>query len=220
MEGGADPDPQTLSVTNSGGGSLDFTAQSDSDWVSVTPDEGSAPDDLTVSVDSSAAQPGEHTAQITVDAGSAGEQTVAVVFTVDDRPAALTLSSPTVSFSGTEGGSNPASKTVTVSNTGGGSLNFTAVSDAAWLSVTPASGSAPKDLTVSADLAGRQAGTYTGHVTVDAGAAGTKTVSAGTRPLTIDAISSDARSNSSSESTGVPSNGRSRVISSQERHPP
>ena len=37
---------------------------------------------------------------------------------------------------------------------------------------------------------------------------------------TMEAISSDARSNSSSESTGVPSNGRSRVISSQERHPP
>ena len=37
---------------------------------------------------------------------------------------------------------------------------------------------------------------------------------------TIAAISSEARSNSSSESTGVPSNGRSRVISSHERHPP
>ena len=36
----------------------------------------------------------------------------------------------------------------------------------------------------------------------------------------IAAISSEARSNSSSESTGVPSNGRSRVISSHERHPP
>jgi hypothetical protein len=37
---------------------------------------------------------------------------------------------------------------------------------------------------------------------------------------TIAEISSLARSNSSSESTGVPSNGRSRVISSQERQPP
>ena len=34
------------------------------------------------------------------------------------------------------------------------------------------------------------------------------------------AISSETRSNSSSDSTGVPSNGRSRVISSHERHPP
>ncbi|HEY6886160.1 MAG TPA: choice-of-anchor D domain-containing protein, partial [Solirubrobacter sp.] len=176
VEGGADPDPQTLTVSNSGGGTLDFTAQSDSAWLSVTPDAGSAPDDLTVSVDAGGAQPGEHTAHITIDAGSAGEQTVAVTFNVDERPAALALSTATLSFSGTEGGSNPASKTVSVSNSGGGSLSFTASADAAWLSVTPASGSAPKDLTVSADLAGRQAGTYTGHVTVDAGAGGTKTV--------------------------------------------
>ena len=35
----------------------------------------------------------------------------------------------------------------------------------------------------------------------------------------IAAISSEARSNSSSESTGVPSKGRSRVISSHDRHP-
>src|ERR1019366_6678465 len=36
----------------------------------------------------------------------------------------------------------------------------------------------------------------------------------------IPALSSDARSNSSSESTGVPSNGSSRVSSSHERQPP
>ena len=38
--------------------------------------------------------------------------------------------------------------------------------------------------------------------------------------LTIPTISSDARSNSSSDSTGVPSNGSSRLISSHERQPP
>ena len=39
------------------------------------------------------------------------------------------------------------------------------------------------------------------------------------RSEAIEAISSDARSNSSSESTGVPSNGSSRVSSSHERQP-
>jgi hypothetical protein len=37
---------------------------------------------------------------------------------------------------------------------------------------------------------------------------------------TMPAISSEARSNSSSERTGVPSNGSSRLISSHERQPP
>ena len=44
--------------------------------------------------------------------------------------------------------------------------------------------------------------------------------SAGTRAPQIDSISSRTRSNSSSERTGVPSNGRSRAISSHERQPP
>lgn len=39
-------------------------------------------------------------------------------------------------------------------------------------------------------------------------------------PLQIASISSAARSNSSSDRTGVPSKGRSRCSSSQERHPP
>ena len=42
----------------------------------------------------------------------------------------------------------------------------------------------------------------------------------GWRSEAIEAISSDARSNSSSDSTGVPSNGSSRVSSSHERQPP
>jgi hypothetical protein len=58
-----------------------------------------------------------------------------------------------------------------VTNTGGGSLNYTVTDDAAWLTASPASGSAPGSVQVTASVAGLSAGTYTGHVTVDGGSA-------------------------------------------------
>ena len=42
-----------------------------------------------------------------------------------------------MSFTATQGGANPAAQTFDVTNSGGGSLNFTASESASWLSVSP-----------------------------------------------------------------------------------
>jgi hypothetical protein len=81
------------------------------------------------------------------------------------------VSPSTLAFTATQGGANPAAKTASVTNAGGGALDFTTSDDAAWLSVTPASGSAPATLTVTPSVAGLAAGTYTATVTVTAPAA-------------------------------------------------
>jgi ligand-binding sensor domain-containing protein/thiamine phosphate synthase YjbQ (UPF0047 family) len=60
----------------------------------------------------------------------------------------------------------PGVKSTWVTNVGGGTLNYTVTTDAAWLNVTPTSGSAPQQLDVSADFTGLALGTYTGHITV------------------------------------------------------
>ncbi len=60
--------------------------------------------------------------------------------------AALAVTPTSLSFSAAQGGANPAAKTLSVANTGGGTLSFTDSDDAAWLTVTPASGTAPRDL--------------------------------------------------------------------------
>ena len=83
-------------------------------------------------------------------------------------PPVLSVSPASLSFSGTAGSANPASKTISVSNTGGGSLSFTASDDAPWLTVSPATGSAPADLTAAVNTAGLSAGTYNATVTVTA----------------------------------------------------
>jgi hypothetical protein len=93
------------------------------------------------------------------------------ITTQDQLAPVLNLSAQTLSFSAAEGGASPASQTLSVSNTGGGTLNWTAVAapaTPAWLSVSPASGLNNGTLTVSADPTGLAAGTYTNAITVTA----------------------------------------------------
>jgi hypothetical protein len=60
---------------------------------------------------------------------------------------------------------------VNVTDTGGGTLTFTAMSDSPWLAVTPGNGTAPQSLGVNVTLGNLAVGAYTGHVTVTASGA-------------------------------------------------
>ena len=53
---------------------------------------------------------------------------------------AIGLSTSAVQFSATAGGANPAPQTVDITNTGGGTLSWSANSGATWLTATPATG--------------------------------------------------------------------------------
>ena len=78
------------------------------------------------------------------------------------------VSPASLNFTATAGGSNPANQTINITNTGGGTLNFTASDDAPWLTVSPASGTAPSTLTASVNISGLAAGTYNGMITISA----------------------------------------------------
>ena len=90
-------------------------------------------------------------------------------------PASCTPGTPTIgvspaslSFSATAGGANPASQNVSISNTGGGALNWTVSDNATWLILSPTSGTAPSATTASVNITGLAAGTYNGTITVTA----------------------------------------------------
>lgn len=89
-----------------------------------------------------------------------------------------TATSPTIgvspsslSFTATAAGSNPANQTINISNTGGGTLNWTATDNASWLTISPANGTAPSILTATANISGLTAGTYNGTITISAAGA-------------------------------------------------
>jgi hypothetical protein len=92
----------------------------------------------------------------------------------------LSLAGPTLAvgptslaFHAAAGASSSQSAQVSIANSGGGALSWTASDDAAWLSVDAASGTAPAILTVTADPSGLEPGrTYTATVTITSAAAG------------------------------------------------
>jgi hypothetical protein len=78
------------------------------------------------------------------------------------------VSPASLTFSGTTGGANPASQSLSISNSGGGTLSWTASDNQTWLTVSPTSGTAPSTATVSVNLTGLAAGTYNGTITISA----------------------------------------------------
>jgi len=71
-----------------------------------------------------------------------------------------------MSFSAAEGGSNPDPQTFTISNSGGGTLEWSVLDDASWLSCSPSSGSGNATITVDVSIGSLGVGTYNGIITV------------------------------------------------------
>jgi hypothetical protein len=172
--GGASPAAKTLSVSNTGGGSMSWTASETASWMSISPSSGTNAGTITVTPSIAGLAPGTYSADITVTAtGASGSpKTIPVTFTVDPAtPPSLVVTPASLSFGATQGGANPSAKTLNVSNAGGGTLSWTVASDAAWLAVSPASGTNSGTITVTPTSSGLAAGTYTANVTVTAAGA-------------------------------------------------
>ncbi len=67
-----------------------------------------------------------------------------------------------------EGGDDPRPEIITIQNLGGGTMNWSASSNQSWLQVTPASGTAPNDITLSFDATGLALGEYQATLTISA----------------------------------------------------
>jgi hypothetical protein len=83
-----DPAPGIIEVSNStGAGALTFAASTDSDWLAVTPNGGSAPQSLQVSAMIGALAPGTYTGHVIVksDGVRGSPATVTVTFSVLEK---------------------------------------------------------------------------------------------------------------------------------------
>jgi len=106
-------------------------------------------------------------------------------------PATINRSPASMNFSGIQGGANPASQTLSILNTGGSALNWSVSDNAAWLSLSPTSGSSTGEtdsVTVSVNTSGLTAGTYSATITIAAsGATNTPVTTSVTLTVTDDA---------------------------------
>jgi hypothetical protein len=171
--GGASPDAKTLAISNSGGGTLTWSAAESVPWLSLSPAGGAGAGTVTVTPSLAGLAAGTYETDITVTAAGAGgsPRTIPVTFTVIGPPE-LSVTPADLAFSATLGGSAPAPRTLSVANVGGGSLDWSATDDAAWLAIAPASGVNSGTITVTPSLAGLGQGTHIATITVTAAGAG------------------------------------------------
>jgi uncharacterized protein (TIGR03437 family) len=165
--GGTLPAAQSIALS-SGGVPLNFTVTSPGAWLTVAPSRGTTPGTVLVTANPAGLGAGTYTGTITASAyGAANSVPIAVTLTVSG-PGQLEVTPAQLSFASPVGGPAPASQTVTVGAVS--AIAFTAsasaTSSANWLSVTPAAGTAPASLSISANPAGLLAGTYLGSITV------------------------------------------------------
>jgi hypothetical protein len=72
----------------------------------------------------------------------------------------IALNPTSMVFNGTIGTANPASQALAITNTGAGTLSWTAITNQPWLSVNPTSGSGNGNPNVSVNLTGLASGTH------------------------------------------------------------
>jgi uncharacterized protein (TIGR03437 family) len=179
---------QTLTVSNQGGGSLDFTALaatvSGGAWLTVSPDNGTSTvansTALQATANPSGLAPGTYSGSVTVASATTGESIVIpVVMTVSAVQQTIRLLQTGLTFTAVAGGGVTPPQSLGVQNIGQGVMSWSASTSvlagpSSWLSVTPDSGSSDAASTdspsvlVSVDPTGLAAGDYYGQVSISA----------------------------------------------------
>ena len=165
QQGDGSPTTQTLTVTNIGGGTLDWNAVSTAAWLNLSPPSGKGAGTIALTATTGSLTAGTYTALVTVNAPNATPVSLPVMFTVTPPSPTLTVNPTVVTFSRVQGGTNPASQSVTVTSNG----NWTATSSVPWLTLSPSSGNGNGSLAANVTLASAAVGTNQATITVTSG---------------------------------------------------
>lgn len=152
----------TTTITFNGGG-----------WLTALPGSGSTPSTVNVFANPAGLAAGFYTGSVAITpiGNSAGAVTVPVTLNVG-ATAGFTASPAALRFEVTPLGTAPAVQVINVGSNGA-ALNFTAATNAPWVTITPASGATPAALSVSINPAGLQAGDNAAIITITPSPSGT-----------------------------------------------
>jgi hypothetical protein len=179
IQGQGDPAPQTVTLTNCGSaGSWSASTANGSSWLTISPAgntlNAGATQSVTVSVSISGLNPGTYSDTITftiTTSNGTNQTTMAIALTVQSPPPPCIQVNPgALTFTGTQGQSDPAAQTITLTNCGPtGSWTAATASGSGWLNFNLASNTlnagATQNVAVNASLAGLKAGTYSDTIT-------------------------------------------------------
>jgi hypothetical protein len=165
----ANPGDQTLTITNIGFGTLNWSVSEGCSWLSVSPASGSSTgegDDVTLSVNTTGMTGGQYSCVVTVTDPAAANDPQTVTVDLDITGPILDVSSTAFSFTAEQGGADPNDQSLTVSNTGDETVNWSidTAGKPAWLTIMPTSGSltegTSEPVTLSVDITGVLVGSY------------------------------------------------------------
>ena len=167
-QGGANPATQTLSISNTGGGTLSWTTSDNAAWLTLSPSSGTGNGAVTLTVTTGSLAASTYRSTVTINASGASSVSVPVTLIVATAPVppAIGMSPTSLSFTATPGAS-PAPQTLNISNQGGGTLTWAASDNAPWLTLDRISGTDNSVVTVTAAGAST-VGTYNGSITLSA----------------------------------------------------
>ncbi|MEK6743511.1 MAG: FG-GAP-like repeat-containing protein [Nitrospirota bacterium] len=176
------PDPQTIVLSNTGSGTLNWSATADQAWIYLGKQDPVGPKSaggLAVGVNISTFSVGTYTGTITIDSGFGQKQVVGVTLSVV-QPPILNISNGWLTFTSKKG-TVPAAQGITLGiDNLNGPVTWGIASDSpSWLTVSPASGTISASAVtgaaaVSVNTTSLKVGSYSGLLTVTApGAIGT-----------------------------------------------
>lgn len=158
--GGVNPAAKSLIVRNAGAGALRWSAQTDADWVNLTPLSGVTPDTISVAVSGQNLEFGEYGAYLRIKNQDDSNSTLLI-------PLSLTVTAPMVDiepdsvYSRTFAAlGNPGPIYVRILNQGSGILSWSLSEDIPWLSLSRTTGMQDDSVALNIDISALGYGRY------------------------------------------------------------
>ena len=155
----------TLTVTNPGGGNLEWTVTNTANWLTVSPNSGTTQtedDVLNILVDRTGLDGGDYSSTITFTSNG-GNYTVSVVMRVP-LPPELLFSPSSVDF-----GASTSTMNLNIINNRDGLLTWNVAADQGWLSTSPTAGETTTEtdqVSIMVDRNNLEVGDYSGNITI------------------------------------------------------
>jgi hypothetical protein len=188
VAGGTNPPPQSVNITNGGGGTLPALALGPvaygfgaTSWLTATLSSPTAPATINLQVNTAGVAPGSYLASVPIttpsDTTIVGQSVIVALDLV--APPRIVLSQSVVNFNGLQGGTNPAAQSILISNGGTGTLGGLGVASVTysagatgWLTTTLNSTTVPATIRLSPNITGISAGNYSATVQLVSSTAG------------------------------------------------
>jgi hypothetical protein len=157
-----------LSISNSGNGLLVWTASDNRPWITLGTVAGTGSGTVPVTISSAGLSSGTYNGEIVITAPGAEGSPERVEVTLNVFEPGLSVTPGSLHDSVTAASGAPVTKTLSIGNTGGGSITWTATNSRPWVSLSASAGSAPpsSNVTVTLNPAGLAPGTHRDTIVV------------------------------------------------------